>query len=537
MGLVLSGKVRIPTFQRKLKWKAPDVVALFESLYLGYPVGSLLFHRKPAIEQLLEIGPLHVAGPEIDEALWVVDGQQRLMSLAISLRRPTPIPTTPDDAWVVYFDPDSLRFLSPPDNGKIPDTWVPLAEILDASNLSEWVFQWPHSRDPRLRKAVFEAASLIREYSLPAYTVETDDAAILREIFLRVNKFGKPLQWDEIHDALYGSTSQAEAPTRLSELADALMDVGMGRPKEQAQLLRCLIAYEGHDVTRNFEDIRRQEPQFLGGTAAAALPTLRRVFGFLRAHAKIPHLRLLPWSSPLTILTRFFRFHPNPSARSRELLTRWLWRSILAARDYDERTFQRRGIADIDPIDEEGSVQKLLEFLPKRPPPAYRLPERFDARDAESRIAMLGLCSLEPRDLDSGRPLDIASLIEMSSKDAFRHIVSDGPALASSPANRTILPGAGLARTEFLALEEQTRGLFARDAESILRSHALTLAAVTALRVGDHDRFLSERVELLEAQTNTYAAAMADWSANDRPSLDYIIHHGVTGVAAHDEGV
>jgi uncharacterized protein with ParB-like and HNH nuclease domain len=78
VALVMSGHVRIPVFQRGFKWGAADVVALFESIYLGYPVGSLLFHRGPAQARMIEVGPIKVRAPETSGALWVVDGQQRL---------------------------------------------------------------------------------------------------------------------------------------------------------------------------------------------------------------------------------------------------------------------------------------------------------------------------------------------------------------------------------------------------------------------------------------------------------------------------
>ena len=41
VALVMSGHVRVPEFQRGLRWAAVDVVALCESIYLGYPVCSL----------------------------------------------------------------------------------------------------------------------------------------------------------------------------------------------------------------------------------------------------------------------------------------------------------------------------------------------------------------------------------------------------------------------------------------------------------------------------------------------------------------
>jgi hypothetical protein len=517
--LVMRGRVRIPVYQRDLQWQADDVIALFDSIYRGYPIGSLLFHRRPAPAKLVELGPLKLHAGEHSDALEVVDGQQRLVALAASLNRPDPIPTTPIDPYVVYFDPISEKFCSPPRSGEVPDTWVPLTQMFDASNLSEWVQNWKHQGDAGLRRVVFQAGSRLRDYTIPLYTVEVDgeDFELLREIFHRVNSSGKPLKWPVIHDALYGSRSGVSQPSTLAELADDLAKLGMGRFDEQ-DLLRCLIAFEGRDVTRSADEHHRADPKFLLGTAARALPTLRRVLDFMREHGKILHERLLPRTPPLVVLTRFFRLHPEPAARSLELLTRWLWRSLLSNSQFNERTLQRRGVAAIDE-QEELSVQRLLEFLPRHNPYTFSYPDHFDARAADTRIALLGLVSLGPRDLDTSQPLDVAALLDVSDRDAFRRILSQNPSdLIASSANRILLPGTGVARTQLLAhIESDHRSDF------VLDSHAITRSAADALRDGKPELFLIQRHDKLRDVTLGLCDRLAAWGFSDRPSIDHLL--------------
>lgn len=40
-----EGRIRIPHFQRPLRWQRDDVIKLFDSIVRGYPVGSLLLWR------------------------------------------------------------------------------------------------------------------------------------------------------------------------------------------------------------------------------------------------------------------------------------------------------------------------------------------------------------------------------------------------------------------------------------------------------------------------------------------------------------
>lgn len=515
VALVARGGVRVPIFQRELKWKAEDVVALFDSIYRGYPIGSILLRKGRAEASRVQVGPLTIDAPDMEAAYWVVDGQQRLTALTVGLSRPTPIPTTPEDPWVVYFDAARQTFLSPSADGDIPSTWVPVAQLLDASALSEWIFHWQHGSDPNLRSAVFQAGSLIRQYRIPLYVVETDDEQKLRDIFYRINKFGKSLEWDDVHDALFGH--RGGHPSTLRELAGELRKLGMGRPEEE-QLLSCLVAFKGLDVTRNVAEHYRKDAQVLAGSVQEALPAVRRVMSFLKLHAEIPHLRLLPRSIPLVVLTRFFALYPEPKPRTFELLARWTWRLLLSAGSYDERTLLRHGVTAIEEDDEERSVQTLLSLIPKERREPYALPRRFDARAADSRIALVGMASLAPLHPQEGTPIDVAALIEQHDAAAFRWIFPGGEALSRGPANRMLLAGSGAARKE---LSDIVR--LGGPESPVLLSHAISPSAAESLVKGDVDLFLAERKSSVEEAVNRLGERLAAWSRSDRPSIDYLL--------------
>ncbi|MBK9757166.1 MAG: DUF262 domain-containing protein [Nannocystis sp.] len=59
-----SGRIRVPVYQRSLQWDASDVLSLFDSIYRGFPVGSLLLHhRSAAPATTLEFGPITIHAP------------------------------------------------------------------------------------------------------------------------------------------------------------------------------------------------------------------------------------------------------------------------------------------------------------------------------------------------------------------------------------------------------------------------------------------------------------------------------------------
>ncbi len=83
---IKHGNIALPDIQRPFVWKASQVRDLFDSLYRGYPVGTLLFW-----ETGTDTGVRQVGGGENEKVakLLIVDGQQRLTSLyAVLTGRP-----------------------------------------------------------------------------------------------------------------------------------------------------------------------------------------------------------------------------------------------------------------------------------------------------------------------------------------------------------------------------------------------------------------------------------------------------------------
>lgn len=519
---VRRGQVRIPDFQRLLQWESEHVAALFDSVYRGYPVGSLLFYLREAPADRLEIGPLVVAAPEISEAWWVIDGQQRLASFAACLLRPLPLPTKANrkDPFVLYFDAAGQSFESPTASGVVPSTWVPVPHLLNASRLSEWIFGWEHRDDETLRVAVFDAGARIREYPIPLYLIEGDRQAA-RQIFFRTNASGKRLQWEEVHTALFGGDKTV--PATLDELADDLEQVGMGRLAKE-RLLTCLMGLRGLDPTRSLAEHQRRDPACLEGAVQEALPVLRRVLSFLRSDAGIPHLRLLPMSVLLDVLTRFFNVHPDANPRTRTLLARWFWRTVLGAGALDERTLRRQGIATIDGS-EERSVQRLLELLHRDRPRRIDLPSAFDARSDDNRIVLLTLVHLRPRSLVEGTPVDVPTLLEEDGKDAFVKIVKGSSAPASRGAANRVVQPKGTAAIRLLRYQAS----LGEGAGPILDSHAVDRQAADSLLTGEEDAFLAHRQAVLAEEVGRFTERMAAWDSNDRPSVAFLLQEAGAG--------
>ena len=81
-----SGELRLPELQRPYVWTAVQVRDLMDSLYRRYPAGSILAwnspRETPERDAAVEQEERHAEG----EQLLLLDGQQRLTSLAAVMR-------------------------------------------------------------------------------------------------------------------------------------------------------------------------------------------------------------------------------------------------------------------------------------------------------------------------------------------------------------------------------------------------------------------------------------------------------------------
>ena len=102
---VIRGQIRIPAFQRGFVWEPERVAYLMDSIYKGFPFGSLLFWRtKEQLKSENKLGPFDLPQPAEDYPVdYVLDGQQRITSIFGVFQ--TQLTGAPTEAWQeIYFD-------------------------------------------------------------------------------------------------------------------------------------------------------------------------------------------------------------------------------------------------------------------------------------------------------------------------------------------------------------------------------------------------------------------------------------------------
>ena len=222
-----DGLIRIPTFQRSFIWDAVDVRKLFDSIHRGFPLGTLLLWRQPAPAGRIELGPIELDVARSENALWVVDGQQRITSLVGAL---SPLTKNLDERFEVYFDLGSRQFVSQR-LGRSNPRAIPVRESLVSRQVASWT--WRHADDLELQDfdSADELVGILRDYRIPAYIVAAEDQSVLREIFDRINSAGKSISRAQIFHALFASGTREGSP---ASVAKALEGTGFGQARRRS---------------------------------------------------------------------------------------------------------------------------------------------------------------------------------------------------------------------------------------------------------------------------------------------------------------
>lgn len=497
---VHEGRIRVPEFQRSFRWAAEDVLALFDSILRGYPFGSLLLWKRPAPEAKLKVGAISVNAHEVPDALWVVDGQQRITSLVNGV---DPVAGVEDERFQIVYSLELRRFVSAKDlKGGLG---IPLPDLFDLSRAFGWLQENPEAIEHAAE--IQRLTALLRDVEVSASVIEQADESVLRVVFDRINSAGKRLRGSEIFDAIHGSNALGGEPLTAGAIADRLdQATDFGRLDEQI-VFQAILVRRHPDVTRDshveFSAERSNLLPFGAESKADAYErteaALERVIRFLQDRANIPHFTFVPFRFQLLVLTRFFALFPEPTARNLELLSRWFWRSTAAASrlGYTGSTGDIRTLAGlVEAGDESGSVQRLLAATnPNDAVPTPRL-DGFRTNHSSGKLILAALWARGPLNPETGARValsDIAPYLAGETTPASIALeIFPSRVKASNAANRAITT---IDRDVFLGH---------LDTPEKLDSLLLDSQMLAAINGGDHEQFIALRTERLEQYLRSF---------------------------------
>ncbi len=502
----LRGRIRIPSFQRSYRWDRHDVTRLFDSIFRGYPIGNLLAWERSAPPGKVTLGHLTLDVPETPSAYWIVDGQQRIISIVGAL---TASPETADPRFRIYFDLREGEFVSAARNQDPLEYWMPVYVTLSTARANSWIRSHPELSDSQIATAD-QVIAAIRDYRIPMYIVTGDDDHALRDIFDRMNTYGQSLKSEEVFNALHSVPGERN-PSDLHSLAADVKALGFGDFSERI-LMQSLLAIRGPRVDRDF----RGEFHNNADRYQAFIDTERAIEGVIRVLrdiAEIPHIRLLPYSLYVPLLARFVASFGLPKGWAAELIRRWIWRgAVVGVAPQGNTIALRQGAFAIhdDPI---ASANRLLELLPRGSEDWEPDLSQIALNRAYTKVNILGMLSREPAMLpihSDNMPMRVDFTKLLDQGQIFIPIVRGNGYLERSVANRMIYPPS--------MGHDIIRGLRSADFK-ILDSHCIDGYAAEMLFTGKYKEFLDRRAMILLAVIKDHVQQRALFGFRDGPEI------------------
>lgn len=535
VSMAWEGEVRVPHFQRDFRWALEDVRKLFDSIVRGYPIGSLLLWTRPAPAQVLQLGALTVSAAASESSVWVVDGQQRLTSIANALHPKG----QSDPRFALSYNLDSGEFVRTPAQEQAEV--IPLPVIFNLQEILRWFSRYPEVAD-RLDEAT-SITRIIRQYEVPAYLVAQSKTEVLQDIFDRMNNYGKRLSRAEIFSALNAGdelrVDESLTFERIAEKIDA--ELLFGRIDNDT-VLASVLARRGAEVRRDIRnEFSKEDDEGRDAAYAAGEDALRRAVVFLQQEAGVPHISMLAYRYLLVVLARLFAFYPEPDPRSLRLLRRWYWQAAVAgpeqfrggtpnaARVLCSQVFQP---ADRPDVSLTRSIDGLLKAVESKPKTLDLT--KFATNQAATKIVLCAWWSNGPRSPETGEPYEQPALAESlidqkTARDAVRYLVSR----AAIPeqyrhwaANRALLPYLERDTKEVMDRFLQPPIEWMHEPErwvSMLRSHGLTPDISMLLVDAGTVDFLLARQALLQEDLDAFLLRMCEWSFENTPPLKSLV--------------
>lgn len=402
--MVKRGELRLPEMQRRYVWTAGRVRDLLDSLYRGYPSGTILVWETDSEPPARDLSVAQATNVFMTQKM-LLDGQQRLTSLCAVLRGEPVIVRNRKRPIEILFNLDHPE--GPPEGSEVEDDSAPSisngdeeadddADAEESSNPQQkfarrtfvvsskqllssanWIrvsdalgdkSDWDllgtrglHPSEPRYQKYTARLQRLRRIKDYP-YVMQVLERGLayeeVAEIFVRVNSLGMKLRGSDL--ALAQITARWKNSLKLFEAFSerfedgwSVIDVGL--------LVRAMVVFATHQS--RFKTVQSIGLQQMEKAWAEAKKGIEFAVNFLQTNVSIEDGSLL--SSPLIIITiAAFGGAKNYSLRPEEQRELRRWALIANTRGHLSRGSSETLLdQDLAAIFRDGQIENLHALL------------------------------------------------------------------------------------------------------------------------------------------------------------------------------
>lgn len=506
---VEAGEIRVPDFQRKYVWTEKQVIELLESVYRGYPIGSLLFWRSETTQLRYATGhsyPLPVVEKARSPVSFLLDGQQRLTTLYGCLFLPKER-RGEVDVFNVVFDLRSRRFTHwSPELNK--SGVIALSALFSPTDFLEAQRELQGEKDAAaLLDESVQLHAVFQEYMVPLVTIEKRPVNEVVEIFERVNRTGTQLSSVDFMRAVTWSGG-FDLGHQVENLTGSVEKLGF-EIKQETLVKAVAVALGAAPIPEQMLELKKHSAAKLLSGVQKAGTALQRVVEFLKSELAVHADVFVPYEGQYLVLLRLLLEHEagQLTAKQRTAAARWFLATSLNEGLRGKPDHVVAGLV----MDAGKLADGALDALDSKPRIARAdLLKRKLIQGKALSMGVVNVLSLsQPRSLYSGKPISSVDLTSEFMVDRFVSIVpasefeGGDEAGPRSLANIAVVSARDAGRLtgrtvleRLLRLQKVDKGAL----DGVLSSHLISPRAFEALKAGKLRQFLEHRADAIVAQ-------------------------------------
>lgn len=418
---ITDGEYRIPRFQRDFVWDIKKSAALMDSIFKGFPIGSvILWKTKNELSEVRKLGGIEIPRRDTGRyTSYIIDGQQRLTSLYFSLKgleTSTGFNFSEMCVSLTAEKSEQLVYEALPKEAN-SDDFVLLKDLYTAEALS--------GSHPTKRLEYYQ---ILLQYKISVIEIDDEKLGLeeVIEIFERLNLGGKKLNLFSIIAARsYKAPTESEEGFDLAQKYESfnktLVNTNYGRISDAVFLQAisaCLIGKVNKSEilsNLNSELIIEKYPLVEKAINNAIEHLKGQSYGVLVANL-LPYQRLL-------VPFAYFHYHlgsKHISTQQEQYLRDFFWRCVLGKR-YNSS-------ADTNTNTDLMKIQKILEGSVPNQEPILLSPKSIfeNGRFMLSSAYVLGILCLmsqmTPQSFAVGRTVNITNdSVSSAAKKQYHH--------------------------------------------------------------------------------------------------------------------
>lgn len=421
---ITSGDIRIPAFQRDFVWEPEQVAFLLDSIYKGFPIGTvILWKTDTRLKTEKRLGLFDLPEPQKDYPVnYVLDGQQRLTSIfSVFQTELAPISSEWTD---IYFDVDAEEniqeslFLALEESEIDQSRHFPMKTLFDPVAYRQATNKLPDAMILKLD----DLQSRFKEYLIPNQVFESEDRNRVAIVFERINRAGTELDVFELLSA-WSWSDDFDLVEKFRDLQSEISDHNFGELVEDKdlQLRMCAGIIAGETTPKTIMELQGDE---IREKFHIVEKGILGALDFLKREANVRHYKMIPFPGMLVPLAAFFATDKADGVRytdkQRDKMLRWFWRSL----------FTRRFSAGVN----QRQATDIVEFRRLRDDEEHvlRYPAAdnkidfekspFSSTSANGRVLILMLNTMGPRSFLSGAKVVLDDVLKKGSKHEYHHI-------------------------------------------------------------------------------------------------------------------